>query len=342
MIKVVVISDGEDFRVGNFEITFVKIKQIPPIEWFFKAETMDLLWQSKNIQYLSFLKDFKTKFESYDILISDQINPFHPEWLSVNFENTVKIFGMIDDPVCTYHRTLSSIWAFDGVFYVSPSYNEMFSMEEFLEKYNKSISTHFLPHARLNSLSSEHLNQVENSFTKREKGILYVGAYYESKIDRLIRFKNAFPRDFDVFGFWPYYGFRGILRSLKFKPTFNFRVPSLSESEKFKKFLEYKICLNFNWNEGRETGNMRMYQAPFYGMMLLNDVASKDGHLKIFSNEEAVFFNGIEDAIEKAQYYLNHDSERIQIAKRGFKRASKEYNSEVIWSNLLSWAINLK
>ncbi len=342
MIKVVVISDGVNFRLENFDVIFVPIKEIPPIEWFYHAESIDKMWQNRNSQYLSFLEKFKLKYGKFDILISDQINPFHPEWLCENFPETIKIYGMIDDPTCTYHRTLSSIWAFDGVFYVSPSYSEKLTMRELLEKYNSSISSHFLPHARLNYNSKEHYDIVENSFNKREKDILYVGAYYESKIDRLIAFKEAFKSQFDVFGFWPYKGFRGVMRALEFKKPFNHRVPSLTEEEKFRKFLQYKICLNFNWNESRETGNMRMYQAPFHGMMLLNDIAAKDEHLSIYSNDEAVFFTCIDDAIEKAKYYLKNDSERIRIAKNGFIRATKDYNSNKIWLDLLNWSLGIR
>ncbi len=342
MIKVVVISDGVDFRVENFEVIFVQVKDIPPIEWFYHAESIDKLWQNKDSQYLYFLDKFKSKYGKFDILISDQINPFHPEWLHENFPDTIKIYGMIDDPTCTYHITLSSIWAFDGVFYVSPSYNEKFTMNELLENYNNSIRSHFLPHARLNYSSPEHFKMVENSFSMREKDILYVGAYYESKIERLISFKQAFPNQFDVFGFWPYKGFRGIMRALEFKKPFTHRVPSLTEDEKFRKFLQYKICLNFNWNESRETGNMRMYQAPFHGMMLLNDIAAKDAHLSIYSDDEAVFFTCIDDAIEKAKYYLNNESERIRIAKNGFNRAFKEYNSTKIWLDLLKWCLDIR
>lgn len=342
MIKVVVISDGINFKLENFDIEFVPINKLPSIDWFYQAESIDKLWQSKNQLYLEFLEDFKNKFGNCDILISDQINPFHPEWLIENFYKTIKIYGMIDDPICTYHRTLSTLWAFDGVFYVSPSYNEKLSMKQLLEKYNNSINSHFLPHARLNYASPEHYKKISDSFQKREKGILYVGAYYESKIDRLITFKQAFPDEFDVFGFWPYKGYRGVLRALEFKKPYFQRVHSLTENQKFDKFLEYKICLNFNWNERRETGNMRMYQAPFYGMMLLNDVAAKDEHLSIYSDQEAVFFDGIDDAIEKAKYYLKNDIERIRIAKKGFDRGFKEYNSNKIWVDLLNWCLELK
>jgi hypothetical protein len=342
MYKVVVISDGVDFEISNFQLKFVQMKDIPSLFHFFKAEDLDVLFQKRDKSYMNFLNQFYKKFHDYDILICDQINPFHPEWLHLYFPNTTKIYGMIDDPVCTYHRTLSQLWAFNGVFYVSPGYNEMYTMDELIKAYNSNLSSHFLPHARNNVLTEDHVRTVSNSFKNRTGDVLYVGAYYESKVDRLIYLKNRFGTKFSVFGYWPYNGFRGIMRALEFKKPFFHRVKSISEYDKFNLFLNHKICFNMNWNEKRETGNMRMYQAPFYGMLLLCDKSAKDQHNIIFDTNEAVFYDGIEDAADKISFYLQNDKERIKIANNGFKRAIRDYNKDNVWTNLLNWANGIR
>jgi len=342
MIKVVVVSDGVDFSIGNFNLCFIQMSLLPDIGNFFKAEDMDLLFQGKNSIYLEFLDNFYKKFHDFDVIICDQINPFHPEWLLGKFPNAIKIYGMIDDPVCTYHRTFAELWAFDGVFYVSPGYNEMFTMKELIEAYNSNIPSFFLPHARQNILTNEHIDLVSSSFNTRTKEVLYVGAYYESKIDRLIYLKDKLGSMFSVYGYWPYNGYRGIMRALELKKPFLYRVRSVTEHQKFDLFLQYKICFNMNWNEKRETGNMRMYQAPFYGMLLMCDASAKNQHELIFSNDEAVYYDSIDDAIEKIEFYLKNDKERIRIATNGFNRAIKDYNKEKIWLDLLNWSITLK
>lgn len=96
-----------------------------------------------------------------------------------------------------------------------------------------------------------------------------------------------------------------------------------------------------NWNENRETGNMRMYQAPFYGMMLVCDESAKDQHKIIFNENEAVFYRGIEDALDKINYYLKNDSQRIKIAKNGFNRAIKDYNKDKVWLDFLNWTLSI-
>jgi spore maturation protein CgeB len=342
MVKVIVISDGEDFNLNGFCLKFIQMNKLPPISNFYKAEDLDSLYQSRDSKYFRFLDWFHKFYFDADIIICDQINPFHPEWLIDKFPNSIKIYGMIDDPACTYHRTLSELWAFDGVFYVSPGYNEMYSMKELLSLYNSNIESFFLPHARNNILSDTHTGIVENSLDNRSGDVLYVGAYYESKIDRIIYLKEKLGNSFNVYGYWPYNGYRGIMRMLQFKKPFMHKVDSISEAEKFNLFLNYKICFNMNWNEKRETGNMRMYQAPFYGMMLLSDTAAKNQHELIFNTNEAVYYDGIDDAIDKIKYYLINDKERIRIARNGFIRAIKEYNKDKIWNDFLTWAINLK
>jgi len=342
MIKVVVISDGDNFIIDNYKLEFVNMQELLALCNFYKAESLDSLWQDKDRDYLVFLELFYKKFNDFDIIICDQINPLHPEWLKLYFGKAIKIYGMIDDPVCTYHRTLSEIWAFDGVFYVSPGYNEYFTTEEFIKSYNPSLSSHFLPHARYNSFTSEHDSLISSSFDNREKGVLYVGQYYDSKIDRLIELNKSLGSEFDVFGHWPYKGYKGYLRALQFKVPFLRKVNWLTEEEKFLKFTQYKICFNMHWNKERETGNMRMYQAPFYGMMLLSDKAAKNQHEIIFDDTEAVFYENIDEAIDMAKYYLGNDNARIEIAKRGYYRAKSYYTKETVWRNLLNWAFNLK
>lgn len=342
MIKVVFISDGEDFILGNFEIHFVPMSKLMTLNNFYTADSLNDLYKNNDKTYFEFLNWFYKSFKDFDVLVCAQINPLHPEWLAENFIKTIKIYGMQDDPVCTYHRTLSELWAFDGVYYVSPSFNQKYTTKEFIDLYNSKIKSYFLPNATSNIYSPDHDFSVQNSFSNRKKSIIYVGQYYESKIDRLIYFKDILKDEFDVFGWWPRFGYQGVVRALKFKRPFLNRVTSLTENQKFQHFLNYKICLNMNWNEKLETGNLRMFQAPFYGMMLLNDIAAKDQHLEIFSNDEAVYFEGIEDATDKAQFYLKNDSERIRIAKNGYKKAVKFYSRNDAWSGFLNWAMDLK
>src|SRR5262249_15107942 len=89
-----------------------------------------------------------------------------------------------------------------------------------------------------------------------------------------------------------------------------------------------------------ETGNVRMYEVPAHGVMLLCDKAALNAHEQIFQPDtEAVFYDDIDDAIDKINYYLVHDEERLRIAKAGFARVHGDYDGAKALKSFLDWAI---
>jgi hypothetical protein len=97
-----------------------------------------------------------------------------------------------------------------------------------------------------------------------------------------------------------------------------------------------KITFNAHIDISREfIGNMRMYEATGAGTLLLTD--GKNAPLKNFSEDEVVYYNTIDDAIEKANYYLHHEEERLAIAKRGQQRTLNDYNYEISSRQLLRY-----
>src|SRR5262249_666661 len=105
-----------------------------------------------------------------------------------------------------------------------------------------------------------------------------------------------------------------------------------------------KIGINMHLsNEPSETGNMRMYEVPAHGAMLLCDKAALDAHESIFTpNVEAVFYDNLTDAIAKIEYLPTHDEERIAIARAGFERTQRQYSFEGVLQDLLDWASSIR
>ena len=59
-------------------------------------------------------------------------------------------------------------------------------------------------------------------------------------------------------------------------------------------------------------------------------------HLEeIFSSDEVVYFDTVQDCEDKIRYYLAHTEEAIKIAKAGQKRAHSDYDAKVISSMML-------
>jgi spore maturation protein CgeB len=49
-----------------------------------------------------------------------------------------------------------------------------------------------------------------------------------------------------------------------------------------------------------------------------------------------VAYENIHNAIQKIEYYLQNDEERIKVAKAGYERAIKYYTYDLVWKRILS------
>ena len=351
MINVVFIGTETEEKIidKHYKVSYFNPFQYLDSINFGYIDKLDSLWRSGNTQYEKLLNDFYTKYKGVDIIVANWINPFHPEWLIRMFPDTIKVYGCIDDPVSTYIRTAASLYAFDGAFYVSPGYDENYLMSEVLEAMGKP--SFFWPLSS-GCVDDAHIRKVKNSWNQRTKNVIYIGKYYGQKMDRLCDFKEALKGSFDIYGNWVLHGFAGMLAgplkllgigSLKKFRFFPYRIKALSESQREMMYLNHKICLNMHLNNRRETGNMRMYESVYYGNMLLCDKAAKDTHEIIYTpDKEAVFYDDIGDAIEKARYYLSHDNERERIAKAGFERYCNDYDPDKTMQKFLDWCCNLR
>jgi spore maturation protein CgeB len=72
----------------------------------------------------------------------------------------------------------------------------------------------------------------------------------------------------------------------------------------------------------RDGHAMRTFEIPACGAFMLAE--RTDEHADLFiEGKEAAFFNGVEEFIDKIDYYLNHEDERLRIAKSGHERIVK-------------------
>jgi glycosyltransferase involved in cell wall biosynthesis len=326
-------GEFREFLSGGWNSYYVRHK-------LYFAGEIDRLYRNRDASYMAFIADFVEAFRDFDLVILLNYCPVHPEVLYHELKKPVKILGFVDDPFSTYLRGIPFLWAFDGAVYISPSYSENELFADKLREWGCANHTWWplVPHR------FPVCDPSEDFFSKRDVDLVYVGNAYGPKIDRLIQLKKKFGKRFRVHGRWPFQGYHGVVRGLAGRSVFWHRVTPLSNHERMQLYGRTKIGINMHLSEvPRETGNMRMYEVPAHGMMLLCDKAGSDAHAQIFRPDaEAVFYDSIEDAIEKIEYFLAHDAERSQIAKAGFMRVRADYDWEQNLKRLLDWAWSLR
>jgi hypothetical protein len=320
-----------------------------------EAKSIDRMYRDRDPAYMRFLHDFVAKFQDADLVVLSTYNPVHPEVLFNDLRKPIKILGFIDDPVSTYTRGIPYLWAFDGAFYVSPSYNEKFLFKDALSSWGceQSCWWPLVPPDIWATTAKERwplavprlkaLQQGDTFFRHRNLDLIYVGGAYGPKLDRLVQLRKRFGSRMNIYGRWPLRGYSGAARLLWGKSPLWTRVRPLSNEQRAELYYRAKIGIDMHFSENAmETGNMRMYEIPAHGMMLLCDKAGMNAHEQIFEpGKEAVFYDSIEDAMDKAAYYLRHDDEREKIARAGFARAHRDYDGESNMKKFLDWASSL-
>lgn len=300
---------------------------------------VDRLYREKNPEYMKMASDFVEKFKDYDLIIMSSFNFLHPEILVNQLKKPIKILGFVDDPHSTYLRGLPYLWAFDAAFYISPGFMNSLSFSENLTQWG-CPKNYFWP---LVSKSFPTSTPTDEFFRNRKIEISYIGNPSSSKVDRLLTYKKHFKDRLIVNGRWPLKGYFGIARGFMGKKFYPHVVKSLSEDAKSALYFDLKIGLNMHLSDfPYETGNMRMYEVPAHGALLLCDKAALNLQEKIFNNDEAVYYDSPKHAIELAEHYLANDEERIKIAKKGYERFWKQYEYKQNFLDFLNWAIKVR
>lgn len=305
------------------------------------AAGVDRLYRERNPHYMRMIDDFVDRFRHFDLIVMSTYNFIHPEVLARELKTPIKVLGFIDDPLSTYMRGIPYLWAFDGAFFISPSYIDNLQFNECIHRWGGKPTTWW----PLVPYPYQKPNKTDQAFFRdRDVDIVYVGNPSASKVGRLIGLKRHFGSRLRVHGRWPFKGYYGYIRGLLGKPVYPHRVTSLTEAQRTQLYWRAKIGFNMHVSDlPFETGNMRMYEAPAHGMMMVCDKAGGDGHTQIFAPaRESVFYDTPKQAIELIEYYLNNDEERIRIAQAGFERYWHDYEWENNILKLLDWSMSIE
>jgi len=285
--------------------------------------------------------DFIDRFRDFDLIVMSTYNFIHPEVLARELQKPIKVLGLIDDPYSTYLRGIPYLWAFDGAFFISPGYIDDLPFEEAIQRWSDKPAMWWplvpFPFSRPEKAD-------EAFFRQRDVDVVYVGNPNASKVERLTRLKRHFGDRMRVHGRWPFKGYLGFVRGLLGKPFYPYRVTSLVPEERTQLYWRTKIGFNMHVSDQPyETGNIRMYETPAHGMLMVCDKAAANAHASIFEPKaEAVYYDSVNEAIDLIEHYLIHDDERIRIAQAGYERYWRDYQWEPNFLRFLDWAFSIQ
>jgi len=99
-------------------------------------------------------------------------------------------------------------------------------------------------------------------------------------------------------------------------------------------YMRSKITLSFGigW-AGIQQAKSRVFEATLCGAMLLG-ADNPDTNMWFEPVVDYVPFTDEADLVKKARYYLEHDTEREQIAEGGYHKAKEKYNAELFWKTV--------
>ncbi len=305
------------------------------------AAGVDRLYRERDPDYMRMIGDFVDRFRDHDLIVMSSYNFIHPEVLAGPMRNPTKILGFIDDPYSSYLRGIPYLWAFDGAFFISPSYIDGQLFADAIARWGDKPAMWWplVPYAHRRPVQDD-----DAFFAQRDIEVVYVGNPSATKVERLIELKRHFGTRMRVHGRWPFKGYVGLIRGLLGKPVFPHRVTSLSEPDRTAMYWRTRIGFNMHVSDRpHETGNMRMYETPAHGMMMVCDKAGADAHAGIFAPDtEAVYYDSTRHAIELMEHYLHADDERVRIARAGYARYWRDYEWEANMLKFLDWGMALR
>ncbi|NER01403.1 MAG: glycosyltransferase [Okeania sp. SIO3C4] len=109
----------------------------------------------------------------------------------------------------------------------------------------------------------------------------------------------------------------------------------LSVEEYARVFMRSKISLNFPRTGLPEMGVFqlkgRVFEATLCGSLLLEEEENPETAKWFEPNVDYVTYKDETDLVEKVKYYLEHDDERIEIARRSYEKAKSKYTEFAFW-----------
>lgn len=282
-------------------------------ERYIRAQLLDNLYFAGDRDLLRLYYDVERLVgeTEADALVVDNCPPYHPEFL--RRLGIYKVLRTSDGPMTAYDRDFAYLHAYDHVLYHSPAYSVDLSMAEKL-RYCRAKRADFWPLALFEAAYDPCRSLDELLSQPRDVDVVFVGAFHLGKMADLARLKKHFKSRIRM------YGLITLKRNVYYNAKFGFPgwVRPLPSNRYVPLYQRSKIGVNIH-NRGKYTlGNYRMFELPANGVLQISD---GDDCLPYFFEEgkEIVGYRDMTDLIEKTEYYLSHENERIELVANAYR-----------------------
>jgi len=307
-------ASGESYR-------FVPFNHGPFLEpaLYSRAQLLDNLYYARHPGLERLYREFEGLVHATraDAVVVDNYPPYHPDYL--RRLPIYKVLRIADGPLSAYDRDIPYAHAYDHVLYHSPAYSRDMGMAEKLA-YCGVRRADFWPLA-LFTAACDPTQSEERLFTReRDIDVVFIGALHVNKMPLLAALKKTFGRRCVLRG----------LTSLKKNVYFNARYgfPAWVRPVPFEAYVPLyqraKIGVNVH-NRGKYTvGNYRLFELPGNGVLQLSDGGEYLGSF-FDVGDEIVGYATADELIDLIRYYLEHDDERLRIARNGYRRVLQDH-----------------
>ena len=296
---------------------------------YIRAQLLDNLYSAEDQALGRMYDDLRSvvRESGAEVLIVDTCPPYHPEFLRTL--PLYKVLRIADGPISAYDRDFAYVHAYDYVLYHSPAYSRELDMADKL-RYLGARNTDFWPLVAFEAMHGSAMSEADVFSSERDIDVLFVGALHLNKMPLLAQVKKALGRSFRLAGhasfkknlyFNAKYGFPGWVKPIRFE-------------DYAPLYRRTKIGINVHNRGDYTVGSYRLFDLPANGVMQISDGGR---HLSAFFSlgKEIVGYRNADELIEQVRYYLEHEGERIAIARGGYRRTMAEHTVPVRFRQLV-------
>jgi len=263
-------------------------------------------------------------------------NMWHPKFLgmlrSLGVVLTTKI---VDDPEGSSVYSKPIVRFYDKCICSGVDYDKNHTIAEMYYKWGAK-DVKFLPVF----IDPRHYDNQPIDYGKKDIDIVHVGSFNWKRWISLHRLYRRFGSRVKLYSRYdPRQAktiFRGVYRLLNVV----FPLPSVENiSDEELKTVYKRSKIGFNRHLSFGPSNARSYELCLNGVLQVTD--NERGYRSLYeTGKEIVCYRSVGDALRKIEYYLQHDSEREQIARTGYERASREYMYEQLMEKHLRYILS--